>query len=368
MENYKILCLNFGSTSTKIAAFNNEEKIFAKNWSAGEDEYPAKFKSLVEHEAFATDLIEKEIAKNSMKLADFDIFAARGGAQVFIKSGAYLINKIMYDDTAKFGGDRHPGKLATRICYNYSLKYGKPAYIVNGPSVDEFQDIARMTGLKEIFRESRIHALNQKEVGHRYAKKVGRKYDELNLLVCHIGGGISVTAHKKGLMLDSTDIIQGEGPMSPTRAGAMPAVPLIELAFSGKYGKEELIARMVKIGGFIDHLGTEDLREVERRVANGDKYAKIVLDSMLYQIAKHAGSMAVVLEGNVDQIILTGGMTRSKYLVDYLTNTLAWIAGTTVYPGEFEMEALAAGALRVANHEEKAHVYDGVDVWAGFAK
>lgn len=367
-DTYKILGINFGSTSTKIGAFHNEEAIFLKSFDHGQDGYPKKFANLKEHEAFAKELIVKVLSENSLKLEDFDIFVARGGAQVFIESGAYLINDIMYADTDRFGGDRHPGKLGTRICYDYSKTYNKNAYIVNGPSVDEYQDIARLTGLHDVYRQSRIHALNQKEVAYRYAKQVGKKYQELNLVICHVGGGISVTAHKQGKMVDSTDIIEGEGPMSPTRAGAMPVMPIIEMAFSGKYQIEELILRMVKTGGLTDHLGTGDLREIEKRIAEGDAYAKLVVDSMFYQIAKFAGSMAVALDGKVDSIILTGGMSKSNLLVKTLTDKLAWIAPTAVFPGEFEMQALAAGIMRVMNKEEEAHIYTGIDVWTGFKK
>lgn len=363
---YKILAINFGSTSTKIGAFNNEEPIFLQSYDHGEGEYPKNFANLKIHEAFAKELIARKIAEFDLKLEDFDVFVARGGAQVFIKSGAYLINDVMYADTDRFGGDRHPGKLGTRICYDYSQKYGKDAYIVNGPSVDEFQDLARLTGLQDIYRQSRIHALNQKEVSYRYAKQTGRKYQDLNLIVCHIGGGISVTAHRQGMMVDSTDIIEGEGPMAPTRAGALPVMPVIEMAYSGKYEKEQLILRMVKTGGLMDHLGTGDLREIIQRIEKGDKYAKIVVDSMLYQIIKHVGAMAAVLDGQVDSIILTGGMARSEFVAETLRSKLAWIAETAVFPGEFEMQALAAGIMRVLNKEEQPHTYTGVDVWTGF--
>lgn len=363
----RILCLNFGSTSTKIAAFSDEEKIFSKSWSAGDGEYPDHFEDLAEHEAFATDLIEKELKKHGLTFEDFDIFSARGGAQVFIESGAYGINDIMLEDTYKFGGEKgHPGKLATRICGKLGKKFSKPAYIINGPSVDEFQDVARMTGFKDLYRQSRIHALNQKEIGHRYAKETGRKYEDLNLIICHIGGGMSITAHRKGLMVDSNDIIEGEGPMTATRSGAIPSAPLVRMCYSGKYTEHEMLSHITKTGGLTDHLGTDDLRKVEQKIKDGDQYAKMVLDSMIYQIAKTAGSMAVVLKGQVDRILLTGGMAHSEYLVSSLKDYLGWIADFTVYPGEFEMEALAAGALRVARGEETAKEYTGKDVWDGF--
>jgi butyrate kinase len=362
----KILVVNFGSTSTKIGVFEDEAPVFTKSYDHGAEGYPAKFVNLVEHRAFAEGLIERLLDDNGYKLADFDVFVARGGAQVFIESGAYLINQVMYDDTFKFGGDTHPGKLGTQISFGYSQKYGKPAYIVNGPSVDEYDDLARITGFKDIFRQSRIHTLNQKEVAYRYAKENSLDYKELNLIICHIGGGISVTAHKKGLMVDSNDIIGGEGPMSPTRAGALPVLPLLQMAFSGDYQEIELILRAVKTGGLADHLGTADLREAERRIAEGDEYAQTVVDAMIYQIAKTAGSMAVVLNGKVDAILVTGGMAKSERLVRILSDWISWIAPISVYPGEFEMQGLASGIMRVLRGEEEAHHYTGVDVWTGF--
>ncbi|MDR2196920.1 MAG: butyrate kinase [Coriobacteriales bacterium] len=361
-----ILVINFGSTSTKIGVFEGEDAVFTKSYDHGTEEYPKKFADLEEHRAFAEKLIEGLLAEKGYRLEDVDVFVGRGGAQVFIESGAYLINEIMYDDTFKIGGDRHPGKLGTQISWGYSQKYGKPAYIVNGPSVDEFEDAARLTGLKEVMRQSRIHTLNQKEVAYRYAREHDLKYRELNLIVCHMGGGISITAHKRGRMVDSNDIIEGEGPMSPTRAGALPAMPLLELAYSGDYKHEDLVIRLVAKGGLIDHLGTADMREAEKMVAEGDGYAKIVLESMFYQIAKQAGAMAVVLDGQVDAILFTGGMARSDLLVDYLTAKLAWIAPIFTYPGEFELQGLASGIMRVLRGEEDAHEYTGKDVWTGF--
>jgi butyrate kinase len=365
---YKILVINFGSTSTKIAAFENETAIFKKSFDHGEGEYPKKFKDLAEHEVFAASLIRRLVEENGLKMTDIDIFVARGGAQVFIESGAYLINDIMYEDTNRIGGEHHPGKLGTRICRAFSTEYGRNAYIVNGPSVDEYDDVARLTGMPEILRTSHIHTLNQKEVAHRYAKQTGRSYNELNLILCHIGGGISVTAHKKGRMVDSTDIIEGDGPLSPTRSGALPVIPLIEMCYSGKYEKDELILKTVKKGGLMGLLGTDDLREVLRRVDAGDKFAKTAYETMIYQITKYVGAMAAALEGRVDAILFTGGMSRSERFTSAMAGKLKWIAPSAVFPGEFEMEGLAAGIMRVMNGEERAHEYTGVDVWTGFEK
>lgn len=366
MKEYKILCLNFGSTSTKMALFKNNEMVWSENFTPGTEKYP-KFKKISDHQVFAKELIKTELEKQGCRLEDIDIFAARGGAQVFIQSGAYEINKRMFEDTDKFGGDSHPGKLATRICYEFGIEYSKPAYMINGPSVDEYQDVSRMTGLPEIYRQSRIHALNQKEVGYRYADSIGKKYEDLNLLILHLGGGISVTAHEKGKMIDSNDIIEGEGPMTPTRAGSLPTLPLLRLAYSGEYPDfMSLMLKLIKKGGLTAHLGTDDVREVEKMISQGDEYAKMVLDTMIYQIAKTAGEMAVALCGKVDQIIYTGGIAKGDYVTDRLDEYLSWISPSTKIPGEFEMEALAAGCVRVINGQEKAKTYTGTDVWTGF--
>lgn len=361
-----MLVINFGSTSTKLGIFKGEEVVSHESFDHGTDKYPKHFSDLVAHREFAERLIESWVGRQNYALKDFDLFIGRGGAQVFIKSGAYMINEIMYEDTKNIGGDSHPGKLGTQISYGYSQKYNKPAYIVNGPSVDEFQDVARLTGLKDIMRQSRIHTLNQKEVAYRYAHDQHLDYKDLSLIVCHMGGGISVTAHQKGRMIDSNDIIEGEGPMSPTRSGMLPVLPLLRLAYSGDYTFEDLLIRSVKTGGMIDHIGTDDLRKAEQMIADGNSYAKTTVESMFYQIAKQAGAMAVVLYGKVDAILLTGGMAKSQALVDYLTQRLAWIAPIYSYPGEFELQGLASGIMRVLRGEEEAHEYTGVDVWTGF--
>jgi len=362
----KIFCVNFGSTSTKIGAFIENDPIFLKSYDHGQDGYPKKFTDLKAHQAFAEELFASVLESYNLKLEDFDYFVSRGGAQVFIQSGAYKINERMYEDTFHIGNDAHPGKLGPRIAYGYSKKYGKPAYIVNGPSVDEYIDIARITGYKDVFRRGRIHTLNQKEVAYRYSQQIGKDYRELNLIVCHMGGGVSITAHRNGRMIDSNDIIEGEGPMSPTRCGAIPVMSLLELAFSGKYSKDDLILRTVKNGGLMAHLGTGDLREVEMRIANGDEYAKIVRDAMIYQMAKWVGSMAVALDGKVDAILFTGGMSKSKNLVEDLSQRVSWLGEIHVFPGEFETQALASGLIRVLDGKDDEHEYTGEDVWKGF--
>lgn len=363
----KIFCVNFGSTSTKIGAFDGDEQIFTKSYDVGKDGYPAKFANLDEHQAYAIDLFAGVLAEYGLSYEDFDVFVGRGGGQVFVTSGAFRINDIMIQDTYRLGNDAHPGKLGCRVAYALGQKYGKESYIVNPPCVDEFIDVARPTGFKEINRCSRNHALNQKEVGFRYAKDTGRDYNKLNLIICHMGGGISITAHRQGKMIDSNDIIEGDGPMAPTRCGSVPAIPLIDMCYSGKYTHDEMIRKCIKTAGLVAHLGTEDAREVEKRIAEGDKYAEVIYNAMIYQIAKYAGSMAVALKGKVDAVLFTGGMSRGEAFCEKLKDYLGFLGCDFArYPGEFEIQALAAGVVRALEGDEPVHEYTGEDVWQGF--
>ena len=224
------------------------------------------------------------------------------------------------------------------------------------------------SGLHDVSRESRGHPLNQKEVGIRYAAEIGRRYEDLNLIISHIGGGITVTAHRKGLMVDSTDVINGDGPMAPTRAGAIPATAIIKMCYSGKYTESQMYDRITKNGGLVDHLGTADVREIQERIKKGDGYAKLIYDAMIYQIAKNIGAYATVLMGRVDAILLTGGVVHDIYLVERIAGRVRYIAPLKVYAGEFEMEAMAAGALRVLTGQEQPRTYTGVPVWNGFER
>jgi butyrate kinase len=271
-------------------------------------------------------------------------------------------------DHARCGanGVIHPANLGSQLAHEFKQEYGGSAFVVNPPDVDEFQDIARITGMKEITRTSHLHALNQKETAIRHAVSLNRSYEDINLIVAHIGGGISVAAHRKGRMIDGNDIVAGDGPMAPTRTSSLPSTDLIRLCFSGEYTEKQLLERCMKNGGFIDLLGTADVLEIIKRIENGDKYAELVYNAMIYQIIKSIGAMAAALEGKVDGILLGGGLARDNNLVKKITVTCSFIAPVTAYPGEFEMEAMAAGALRVLRGEEAIKKYSGVPVWQGF--
>jgi butyrate kinase len=361
---YKILAVNPGSTSTKIAVFEGDNEVFKKN-VVHEAADLAKYATVADQLDYRVETILAACKENGVDLATCDAFVGRGGGLDSCPGGTYAVNAKMLEH-ARRGGGNHPAALGSQISQKFATQYSKPAFIVNPPDVDEFQDVARVTGLHDVFRGVSIHALNQKETAIRVAKDLGKTYETANFIVCHIGGGVSITAHCHGKMIDSNGIINGEGPMAPTRSGALPAVDLMDLCFSGKYTREDMYKRITKSGGFVDHLGTSDAIEVNEMIAAGNKYAKLVYDAFQYQIAKEIGAMAVALKGQVDAIILTGGISHDKGLVANLTEQVGWIAPIEVRAGEFEMEALAAGACRVLSGEEEAKTYTGEKVFVNF--
>lgn len=365
MKSYKVFAINPGSTSTKIAMFEGDKEVFSKNVSHDAEKLK-EFKEISDQFDYRKETILKELAEAGQTLEGVDAFSARGGGLVNIEGGVYKVGEKLLEHARVGYTVKHPATLGAQLADAFAKEYGGVAFVVNPPDVDEFTDVARVTGLKGIYRESRIHALNQKEIGIRYAAKLGKKYEDLNLIICHIGGGISVTAHNHGKMVDSNDIANGDGPMAPTRCGQLPVKDVVTMCFSGKYTEKEMREKITKTGGLVDHLGTSDAREVTEMIKNGNQYAKLIYDAMIYEIGKTAGSMAAVLCGKVDGIIFTGGISHDKYVVEKLTEMLSFIAPITVMAGEFEMEALAAGAIRVLSGKEEAKTYTGIPVWNGF--
>lgn len=365
MKSYKVFAINPGSTSTKIAMFEGDKEVFSKNISHDAEKLK-EFKEISDQFDYRKETILKELAEAGQTLEGVDAFSARGGGLVNIEGGVYKVGEKLLEHARVGYTVKHPATLGAQLADAFAKEYGGVAFVVNPPDVDEFTDVARVTGLKGIYRESRIHALNQKEIGIRYAAKLGKKYEDLNLIICHIGGGISVTAHNHGKMVDSNDIANGDGPMAPTRCGQLPVKDVVTMCFSGKYTEKEMREKITKTGGLVDHLGTSDAREVTEMIKNGNQYAKLIYDAMIYEIGKTAGSMAAVLCGKVDGIIFTGGISHDKYVVEKLTEMLSFIAPITVMAGEFEMEALAAGAIRVLSGKEEAKTYTGIPVWNGF--
>lgn len=364
-KNFKILAVNPGSTSTKIALFCDYDEVFSENINHAAEDLKV-FKEIQDQLSYRRDMVEKTMEAKGYSLTDVDVFVGRGGGLLSVTGGTYEVSDLLVDHASKGMTGQHPAQLASQICKQFADKYNKRAFVVNPPDVDEFEDVSRITGVKGIYRESHIHALNQKEIALRFCASRGLKYEDVNLVICHLGGGISITAHKKGRMIDSNDIIKGSGPMTPTRAGDLPYVRVIEMAYSGEYTKKQLTDKLNKDGGLTDHFGTADIRDVIKLAESGDKYADVVYRGMIYQNAKYVGAMAVALQGKIDAIILTGGISNGKAIVALMKEYIDWIAEVVVMPGEFELEALAAGGLRVMRGEEQAKTYTGIPVWNGF--
>lgn len=352
----KILVINPGSTSTKIALYDSENSIFETTIRHSSEEL-RDFSNIMEQYNFRKELIIKELEAKGYSMKDISAIAARGGLLHPIESGTYRVNEDMVLDLMDARYGEHASNLGAVISKRISDEYGIPAYIVDPVVIDEMIPLARYSGLKGIERKSIWHALNQKAVARRAAKDMGKSYEEVNLIVVHLGGGISIAAHRKGKTIDVNNALNGDGPFAPERAGGLPTVSLVDLCMSGKYTYEEMKKLLAGKGGLVSHLGTNDARVVEDMVLNGEPYAKLVYEAMAYQIAKTIGEMSTALEGKVDAIVLTGGIAHSEILVNWIKERVSWIAPVKVYPGEDEMRALAEGVLRVLRGEEKEKNY-----------
>jgi butyrate kinase len=364
VKDFLILAINPGSTSTKISVFHGDEVLYIRNVKHDKvDNYKKDHDGAVKK---LKEFIMQELSTiPGFDITDVDAFVARGGGLVPSKSGTYEINEQLIKD-AKENPFIHPCMLAPQITWEIAQVNRKKAYVVNSPFSDEFDEISRITGLASVERGSHVHALNQKEVAHRAAAEMGGKYEDFNFVVAHLGGGFSITAHKRGRMIDSTDNITGEGPMSINRCGTIPVISVVDLCFSGEYTKESIYELIMSKSGMLDHLGINDGLVIEKMVKDGDRHAKTVFDAMLLQIAKSIGAMAAVLEGDVQAVLLTGGLVKDAYLLETLKRKVSFIAPVRTYPGEFEMEALTNGVLRVLRKQEECLTYTGVPVWGGF--
>jgi butyrate kinase len=362
-KKYRILAVNPGSTSTKIALFDDYDEVFSTSIIHRAEDLKA-FPEIQDQLFYRRTMVEKTMEEKGYKLSDVDVFVGRGGGLLSVEGGAYEITDLLVRHASKGMSGQHPAQLASQICKQFSDDYGKRSFVVNPPDVDEFDDVARVCGIAGIYRESHVHALNQKEIALRFCASRGLKYDQVSLIICHLGGGISITAHRRGRMIDSNDIIRGSGPMTPTRAGDLPFIKVIEMAYSGKYTEKQLIDQLNRAGGLTDLFGTSDIRDVLQMAREGNKFADIAFQGMAYQNSKYVGAMAVALKGKVDAIILTGGIANNKLFTDAMEEYMGWIAEVVVMPGEFELEALAAGALRVMRGEETPKTYTGVPVWS----
>lgn len=352
----KILVINPGSTSTKIAVYNDEEPLFVKNIKHNVEEL-AQYKEINEQLPMRKKYILEELAARDIAI-DFDAVIGRGGLTRPIPAGVYRVNEQMMADTTN-AMRRHACNLGCIIAHEIAAMCPNPQSFIADPGVvDEMDDVARITGMPDMPRVAIWHALNQRAIARRFAKEHGKRYEDLNLIIAHLGGGISVAAHRQGKAVDVNNALDGEGPFSPERAGSLPAADLIHLCCTGKYTENELKKMIAGKAGQVAHLGTNNGLEIENRIEAGDKQAKLIQDAMDYQVAKAICAQGAALKGKVDAIIITGGMARSKYIIDQLKDYTAWMAPFFVYPGEDEMEALALNALDVLRGELEAKTYN----------
>jgi len=357
MDEFLILAINPGSTSTKIAVYQNAKSVFLKTLRHNSDEL-VKFKRITDQFQFRKDIILKELKEADIDISKISAVVGRGGLIKPIESGVYFVNDRMKDDLKNSIRGEHASNLGALIAddIDRSLPSAK-AYIADPVVVDELQDVARISGHPKFERVSIFHALNQKAIARQYAKSLDKKYEELNLIVAHLGGGISVGAHSNGRVIDVNNALDGEGPFSPERAGTVPAGQLAKLCFSGEVTYDEVKKILTGQGGLVAHAGTNDAYEIEMKAKAGDKKAQLLQDAMSYNIAKNIGQMATVLKGKVDGIILTGGIAHNSYLVEYVKEMVGFIAPVALYPGEDEMQALALNGLMVLRGDVLPHEY-----------
>lgn len=360
-KTYKILVINPGSTSTKISLFLNEDEIMTETIQHTADVISG-FHSIYSQFEFRKETVLKTLAEKNIDLASIDAIAARGGNMKPVVGGTYPVNQPMLEDLKIGVMGQHVSNLGGIIANEIAKTLNIKAYVVDPVIVDELEPIARISGTPEIQRKSKDHPLNQKAVGRAAARELGGRYEDFNFIIAHMGGGISVGVHKKGKIVDVNNCLDGEGPMSPERCGTIPFGSLIDLCYSGKYTKEQLRKKLIGGSGLVGYLGTNNGLEVVKRIEAGDKNARLVYEAMAYQISKEIAAGAAVLKGQIDGILLTGGLARDSLFIDWIKERVSFIAPVSVYPGEHEMEALALGVLGVLRNEIKVQVYPNPQV------
>lgn len=351
----KILAINPGSTSTKVAVYEDENCL----WKHGIDHPASEIKAFAhvgDQAEYRIALIIKELEEKGIQLGYFDAIVGRGGLLKPLVGGTYLVDEALVKVLHAAPGGEHAANLGGIIAYHLGQRTNIPVYIVDPVSVDEMEPVAWLSGLPELPRLSFSHALNMKAVARKVALEMGKTYQDVNMIVAHLGGGISVAPHRKGKMIDVNNA-NSEGPYSIDRCGTLPAYQLVKLCYSGKYSEKEVLTKISKEGGLFAYLGTKDGRVAEQLMNEGDQDAKLVLEGLCYQVAKEIGAMATVLAGEVDRIILTGGLAHSEFITHEIIQRVSFISPVVVVPGELEMEALALGALRVLQGEESALTY-----------
>jgi len=355
-KEYRLLVINVGSTSTKVAYFEQTRQVIGETIQYSKEElsqYPDLRDQLPVREKDLFGFTEK----HNINLTEIDMAISRGGLGNPGPAGAYEVNDIMCSDLLEGKYGKHPSALGPSIVMDIAHTYKTRALVIDPPSTDEFQPLARISGTPEIARKSAFHALNQKAAARRAAAEIGKKYEDANLVVAHLGGGITIGAHEKGRVIDCTHGLS-EGPFTPERSGSLPTMDLVDLAISGTLDKKELQNRLVGNGGLSAYLGTNDAQKVEELITTGDEKAQLIYQAMAYQIAKDIGAMAAVLKGNIDGIVLTGGLAHSKLLTGWVSNWISFLGPVLIYAGEDEMAALAEGAVRVLQGDEAVKKYE----------
>jgi len=357
-DELRILAINPGSTSTKFALYVNEAPALAKTIRHIDAELePFRGRSILEQQQFRAEQIEAALQEAGHDVRQLHAVVGRGGLLPPVASGTYLVNDDMLEELRLAKRGAHAANLGAFLAQSLAQKAGVRAYIVDPVSVDEWPEHVRLSGSALLERQCLSHALNSKAVAKRYARECGKPYESLRLIVAHLGSGVSISAHAGGRMIEVSNPRE-EGAFSTERAGGVPVMQLVDLCFSGRYTRDQVEAALFSQAGLYSYLGTKDLVEVERRIAAGDRKAELVFDAMAYQIAKEIGAMAAVLRGQVDALLLTGGMAHSDRLVAVLTDHINWIAPIMRYAGEDELQALVEGTLRVLRGEEQARVLE----------
>ena len=351
----QILAINPGSTSTKIAIYENEIQKFKTTIEHSAEELE-KYKTVAEQYEMRKDAILEYLKNNDYDVAQLDGIAARGAPLPPLNTGAYKINASMVDRVKNRPLAEHASNLAAIIAYELAEKLSIPAYIYDAISSDELSDIARISGMPLIPRDSLLHTLNTRAVCMKTAQKMNKIYKDLNIIIAHLGGGITISVHSKGRIIDI--VSDDEGPFSPERAGRVPCRKLIDMCYSGKYDHGTMRKMLRGKGGLVAYTGTSSAIEVEEKIKSGDENARLVYEAMAYQISKGIGELATVVNGDVDVIIITGGIAYSDIITGWIKERVKFIAPVEIVPGENELEALANGVLRVLRGEETAHEYD----------
>ncbi|WP_338789207.1 butyrate kinase [Metabacillus sp. FJAT-53654] len=356
VNQYRILVLNPGSTSTKIGVFDSEISIFEKTLRHDLDKLNT-YPNIIDQYEFRKQAILETLDEEGINISKLNAVCGRGGLLRPIEGGTYIVNDQMLEDLRNGFAGQHASNLGGIIAYEIANGLNIPAYIVDPVVVDEMEEIAKVSGVPTIERRSIFHALNQKAVARRVASDFNKRYEEMNLIITHMGGGITVGVHKRGRVVDVNNGLHGDGPFSPERAGTVPAGDLVSMCYSGEFFREEMMKQLVGKGGLVGYLGTNDAVKVEKMVEAGDEKASLIYSAMAYQIGKEIGSASAVLKGKVDAIVLTGGLAYGKKFVKEISAYIDWIADVLVFPGENELQALAEGALRVLKNEEEAKQY-----------